>query len=259
MSQHMMKNYSLQDLILSGVKWELLDEPATHRMHKIKNNNESTAINSTLRVSDSPAVPMAPVISTSDALEYAQAAAMATDNESLCAAIKGCNHPLRAFAKTISPHLSGRIVIITDSPSSDDDESGKILSGAAGDLLDKMMTAIGLSRDQTTIIPLVFWRPAGGRTPTREELDLARPFVDRAISLSAPKVILTLGTLAAAEIAGAALPKQHGETIKCKIQNADVKAIPIFHPNYILLKPDAKKPVWEALQKLLQILNEKVE
>jgi DNA polymerase len=97
-------------------------------------------------------------------------------------------------------------------------------------------------------MPLVFWRTPGGRTPAREELDLARPFVDRAIELLGPSAILTLGTLAAGEIANAKLPKQHGELFEDKI-------MPIYHPNFLLLKPDSKREVWEALQNLRKLLK----
>lgn len=245
-------NYSLQDLALAGVKWELADSPQP-KANSPKPKAESPA---STPATPPPAAPIAPVVDASDALESVRAAAAAAgDCEGLRAAIESCGHPLRAFAKTISPHIrsGARVAIITDSPSGDDEEAGAILSGAAGALFDKMLAAIGLSRESVSIIPLVFWRPAGGRTPTREELDLARPLVDRAIQLSAtgkPGVILTLGALAALEIADAKIPARHGEFI----QGRNRAVVPIFHPHYLLLKPDAKKPVWDALQKLKELL-----
>jgi DNA polymerase len=199
------------------------------------------------------AAPVAPVVNTSDALDAARAAATAATNfDELCTAIDCCNHPLKSFAKTIPPHFAScAVTIITDSPSGDDEASNKILSGASGDLLDKMLSAVGLSRESVAIVPLVFWRPAGGRTPSREELDLARPFVSRAIELVQPRIALTLGSLAATEFADAKLPAQHGEVFP----GAGFSIIPIFHPNYLLLKPDAKKPVWDALQKMQNLLQ----
>ncbi|MBR2510686.1 MAG: uracil-DNA glycosylase [Alphaproteobacteria bacterium] len=143
-------------------------------------------------------------------------------------------------------------MILTDIPSSDDDESGKILSGGIGELLDKMIGAIGLSRENVSIVPMIFWRTPGGRTPTKQELELARPFVDKAIELINPKVIVTLGTLPATEMANINLAKQHGEIID--LENG-IKMIPIFHPNYLMLKPAAKKDAWVALQKVQNILK----
>ena len=77
--------------------------------------------------------------------------------------------------------------------------------------MDKMLSAIGLSREVVSIVPMVFWRTPGGRSPSRSELDLARPFVDRVIELLHPRVILTLGTLPATELAGLNLAKSHGQ------------------------------------------------
>ncbi|MCL2757813.1 MAG: uracil-DNA glycosylase [Alphaproteobacteria bacterium] len=254
-----MGNYSLQDLVLVGVKWELSETPPPFRKENLELKTESLDNNksqiSKLSATEAAAAPVTPVVNASDALDAARAAAEnANSFEELCAVIESCDHPLKSFAKTIRPQISNlksQITIITDSPSGDDDDAGRILSGAAGDLLDKMLSAIGLSREIATIVPLVFWRPAGGRTPTREELDLCRPYVDRAIELSGPKVVLTLGVLAAAEIANAKLPAQHGEIF----QLSECSVIPIFHPNYLLLKPDAKKPVWDILQKMQNLLQ----
>lgn len=276
MEKNNMGNYSLQDLALSGVKWELTDAACAYQetktaavpnAEKKRNQEKETAGAKPAHPAQSPktpgfATPAAPVVSISDALESARnAAAAATDFAALCAAVESADHPLKAFAKTIPPHAgaAARIAIVTDAPSGDDDQSGKILSGAAGELLDKMLSAIGLGRDSVAIIPLVFWRPAGGRTPSREELDLARPYVLRALDLARPETVLTLGTLAAVEIADAKLPAQHGEIFRVSDIGPDVPVVPIFHPNYLLLKPDAKKPVWEVLQKILQMPNESLE
>ena len=122
-----------------------------------------------------------------------------------------------------------------------------MLSGAAGELFDKMIGAIGMSRTTVSISPILFWRTPGGRTPTRMELDLARPFVNRLVELLEPKVIITLGTLAAAEIAGIDLMHNHGaETVG----QGGIRIFSIYHPNYLILKTAAKQDVWAVLQKL---------
>ena len=77
-------------------------------------------------------------------------------------------------------------------------------------------------------------------------------YVDKAIELINPKVIVTLGTLPATEMANVNLAKQHGKIID--LEN-DIKMIPIFHPNYLMLKPAAKKDAWVALQKVQNILK----
>ena len=115
-----------------------------------------------------------------------------------------------------------------------------------------MLGAIGESRETVSILPLIFWRTPGGRTPTRMEMDLARPFVNKALELLEPRVILTLGTLAASEIAGTDLMKNLGADVI--IQN-DVHVFPIYHPNYLILKPTVKAPVWTVLQNVQKMLK----
>ena len=289
-----METESLRDLMLAGVKWELVETPVTPGKDPVeskgqKANNVSTSstgqitksscsfTNGSTHSMDSKSTdrsllsagsiipPIAPINLSGAAARANAAAASAHDWDSLCDAVRNfTEHPLCAFTQTAvlpqspAPGVRSLVTIITDMPSTDDEASGRILSGAAGDLLDRMLGAVGMSRGAVTICPLVFWRAPGGRTPTEEEIQIARPFVTRAIELSAPCAILTLGTLAALEIADAKLPKEHGvpkENASFRAPHSTLRILPIYHPNYLLLKPDAKRAVWDALQKLLQILQ----
>ena len=203
------------------------------------------------------ATSVVPPVAPSQTMSLDTVRAMASrpmDMATLNRMINEFNHPLRITAtNTVLPHVGqGGLLIINDVPSSDDDASGAVLSGAAGDLMDKMLAAIGLSRATASIIPMVFWRTPGGRTPSREELDLSRPFIDRAIELLQPRVILTLGTLPATEIAGVNLAKSHGMPV---VMENGTTLMPIYHPNFLMLKPAAKRDVWEALQKVQNILK----
>ncbi|HOY47197.1 MAG TPA: uracil-DNA glycosylase [Alphaproteobacteria bacterium] len=247
---------SLRDLKLAGVKWELCDKT---QLQKPKNETKIEPSDFDLKlknlksqnINQSIIPPVAP-ISTSSAKDRVKNIKSLTD---FINAISNFDHPLRQFAKNIViPHLceSSDLLIITDVPSGDDDDKGQIMTGRAGDLLDKMLSAIGLKRNNVSIIPLVFWRTPGGRTPAREEIDLIKPFISCAISLLKPKVIITMGTLPAAEIINAKLPKNHGEIIK---NEDNIPVIPIYHPNYLILKPDTKRDVWDALQKLQNLLK----
>jgi DNA polymerase len=241
---------SLHDLELAGVRWELSElkpkspDNTARAADDKKPANEPPAHAKPCapRADNQAAVsppPAAPVFA-----EAAHAAARGADGfDALRGAIDAFNHPLKMFAKrTVPPrqaingdaHASGLIAIV-DAPSSEDEESGQILAGAAGALFDKMLGAIGLARDDVSICPLVFWRAPGGRSPTEEELALARPFVDRFVQLANPKAVLTLGTLAAKHFRQA---------------DAQPPVFSIPHPNYLILKPDAKKDAWETLKKL---------
>ncbi len=252
------QNCDLEYLYSSGVNWELNDIPMMlSDLNKASSGAGNTIFSgqNSSRTQTFIVPPVAPTAAIS--VETATAMAMRpNDILSLTRMIGEFNHPLRSgVTNVVLPSIADKpngLVIITDVPSGDDDACGVILSGSVGDLLDKMLLAINMTRENVSIIPLVFWRTPGGRTPSRAELDLARPFVNRALELLSPHVILTLGTLAASEIAGANLPRNHGNVITME---SGAVCVPIFHPNYLLLKPNAKREAWNALQTVQNLLK----
>ena len=170
-----MNDCDLSDLVLAGVQWEITDMPtavmAAARAATVSSASANTtaragAGHATARTSTSIVPPIAPQQAISVDTAVAMAARPA-DMDALCRMISEFNHPLRAGAtNVVLPHVASNpngLLIVTDIPSGDDDACGKILSGAAGELLDKMLGAIGMSRDTVSIIPLVFWRTPGGR------------------------------------------------------------------------------------------------
>lgn len=246
-----MYNDALRDLILSGVHWELTETPntpsyvnPTQQCSTPENQNKPSIV---------PAIAPAQMISPTTA---AAMAARPTDIDSLCRMIGEFNHPLRRVAtNVVLPHIAQNpngVIILTDMPGADDDETGKILSGSSGDMIDKMLGAIGMSRDSVSIVPMLFWRTPGGRTPTTDEIALSRPFVDRLIEMIRPSVIITLGSLPASEFGNVQLSKNHGIPVDTEI---GAKLIPIYHPNYLVLKPSAKRDVWNALQNVENLLK----
>ena len=265
----------LRDLVCAGVQWEIMDVPAPIAA---KNAAAARATAEAVRAQiaakplaetlDIPTVgtaptrtatmvvpPIAPMQSVSAETARARAA-RPTDASSLCRMIAEFGHPLRAGAtNVVVPHIAPNpngLLIITDMPGIDDDVTGNILAGAAGELLDKMLGAIGMSRDMVSISPMLFWRTPGGRTPTEEEMELARPFLDKLLALTAPRVILTLGTMAATRIAGVNLARAHGAVVN---RDDATVVVPIYHPNYLMLKPAAKRDVWTALQQVQNLLK----
>lgn len=247
-------NCSFNDLIdleLAGVRWEVSDTPSIAGGGNTKETIPATNRTSTTMVVP-PISPIAPM-----SVETAESMAMRPSGVSALVRMIGeFNHPLRGGAtNVVLPHLapnSNGVLIITDIPGSDDDATGNILSGVAGELMDKMLGAIGMTREVVSIVPLLFWRTPGGRSATRNELDLSRPFVNRLIEFISPNIIVTLGDLAAMEIGGVNLLRSHG----CMSEMAgNIKIMPIYHPNYILLKPDIKRDVWNALQTIQNLLK----
>ena len=247
----------LRDLVLAGVKWELIDIPMVlmPKQTEIKDKNDDTGNAFVARTLTSIVPPIAPAVPISVDTVISMAA-RPNDVEALNRLIAEFNHPLKAGATNvvlanIAKKPNG-LVIVTDVPSGEDDVSGKLFSGAAGDLLDKMLNAVGMSRENVSIVPLVFWRTPGGRTPSRDELDLARPFVERFLEFLMPRVIITFGSLATKEISGGNLPRDHGNVLSLE---SGVICVPLYHPNYLILKPTVKRDVWIALQNIQNLLK----
>ncbi len=238
---------ALQDLHMAGVRWELSE----NTKNVVKNAPRNTSVQNT------PSKPVIVPASAPITLEIAKSmATRPNDIESLVRMILEFNHPLRIGAtNVVIPNIAtsaNGLVIITDMPSTDDDLSGKILSGAAGEMMDKMLSAIEMGRDSVSIVPLVFWRTPGGRSPTREELDLIRPFIDKMLEMLNPKIVITLGTLASTEIGQINLTSNHGAQIQ---SDKGFTIIPMYHPNYLILKPSAKRDVWTVLQNVQKMLK----
>ncbi len=253
---------ALQDLVLAGIKWELSDTPlvrasVANRAHPTSTNDvtQSDSTHTTTSVVP-PISPMNPI-----SVETAMAmAARPNDTEALNRMIAEFNHPLRTAATNVVPvHVAPNpngMVIVTDIPSADDDACGEILTGANGELMNKMLDAINMSRECVSIVPMLFWRTPGGRTPSDDEINLAQPFVNRALELLKPRLILTLGTLPANKLANINLGTEHG---KHKTLENGTIVMPIYHPNYLILKPAAKRDVWNALQNIEFLLKSALE
>ena len=253
-----MNSYDIKDLQLAGISWEITDVPAALRA-KWNASSQSPETQKRVNGNISQNTTVVPPIAPNETISIETVISMAmrpSNTDNLIRLIKEFNHPLRGAAtNVVLPNIAKNpngLIIVSDVPGIDDDESGCVLSGAAGELLDKMLAAIGMGRDTVSIIPIVFWRTPGGRTPTTEELSLARPFVDRLLEFLKPRVILTLGATPATEIAGIKLTGAHG-AINQTANGTPVMSI--YHPNYLLLKPSAKRDVWTALQELQNLLK----
>ena len=134
-------------------------------------------------------------------------------------------------------------------PGRDEDLQGKPFVGRAGQLLDKMLAAIGLSEDDVHITNVVYWRPPGNRTPTPQEVQVCRPFLERQIELVAPDVLLTMGGAAATALLGieGGIMRQRGRWRDFTAGAHVVPAMPTLHPAYLLRTPVAKRLAWRDL------------
>ena len=150
--------------------------------------------------------------------------------------------------------LSPLVCFVGEGPGADEDRVGEPFVGKAGELLTAAITkGLGLKREEVYICNVVKCRPPQNRTPLPDEVAACSPFLYRQIELIKPKVIVTLGAPAQLAISG----KQGGIT---KIRGSwlsfrGIKVMPTFHPAYILRNPEAKRPFWEDLQKVMKELG----
>ena len=166
------------------------------------------------------------------------------------AAFDGCS--LKATAKNLCFYRGmpkARLMLIGEAPGRDEDLEGKPFVGRAGQLLDKMLAAIQLSEQDAHITNIVYWRPPGNRTPTPQEAQVCRPFLERQVELVAPEVVVLLGGAAAKHMLEVAegIMRIRGKWREIEIGSVKVRAIATLHPAYLLRAPAAKRLAWRDL------------
>ena len=164
--------------------------------------------------------------------------------------------PLHQGRNTIV-HTEGpataRLMFVGEAPGADEDASGRPFVGRAGQLLNKIVEAIGLRRDEVLIGNVNRCRPPGNRTPTTEEARTCKPFLLREINIARPEVIVVLGNTAMKNL----LDTKEGITrLRGQFQDyRGIKVMPTFHPAYLLRDPSKKREVWDDMKKVRDYLN----
>jgi len=146
-----------------------------------------------------------------------------------------------------------RLMFVGEAPGEDEDKKGEPFVGRAGQLLTKIIEAIGMTRDQVYIANVIKCRPPGNRNPEPDEVASCEPFLFRQIDVIQPKVIVPLGKFAAQ-----CLLKTMDPITKLRGRQFDYRGtmlIPTFHPAYLLRNPSAKREVWEDMKKVRAILQ----
>lgn len=140
-------------------------------------------------------------------------------------------------------------MLIGEAPGRDEDIAGKPFVGRAGQLLDKMLSAIELGEGDVHITNVVYWRPPGNRTPTPQEALACRPFLERQIELVAPDFIVALGGAAAKEVLGVTegIMRLRGKWRQITIAGKTLPVLATLHPAYLLRTPAAKQLAWKDL------------
>jgi DNA polymerase len=195
-----------------------------------------------------------PMVAVDAVAEAQRAAAGAVDLAGLRAALEGFEHcDLKRGARNFvfaDGLVGARVIVVGEAPGREDDLEGRPFVGPAGQLLDRMLAAIGLARDATerdqgvyitTVLP---WRPPQNRDPEAGEIAMMRPFVERHIALARPEVVILMGNAACEAVLG------RKGVIRLRGQWAEavgLPAMPMTPPAYLLRNPAAKREAWADL------------
>ena len=177
------------------------------------------------------------------------------------AAFDGC--PLRRTATNFvfaDGNPDAPLMIIGEAPGEDEDRQGKPFVGRAGQLLDRMLAAIGLDRDSAYISNILPWRPPGNRTPSTGEIATCLPYIHRHIALKNPRILIFAGGIAAKTLLDTTkgITKLRGRWAAVTIPGLDapIPAMPLFHPAYLLRQPAQKRLAWRDLLMVEKALSE---
>jgi uracil-DNA glycosylase family 4 len=153
------------------------------------------------------------------------------------------------------------IMFVGDAPSEEDDSTGLPFAGPSGELLSRMIHAMGFRREDVFITNVVECRPPESRIPSLQEVQECSPLLLEQIRLVNPKVIVALGTLASQTLiqTQSEIGDLRGEfralTFTTRATGETIQVMPTFHPAYCLRNPNMKKPVWEDLKKVMSYLS----
>ena len=196
-----------------------------------------------------PPRPMAPAPATGDATQR-----LATIREDVGDCQRCRLAPTRKTIVFGQGNSNARLMFVGEAPGGDEDEQGLAFVGKAGQLLTKIIEAIGMTREDVFIANVLMCRPPQNRNPEPDEVMACQPFLEQKIEAIRPRVLVGLGKFGAHWLLKTAEPitrlrgrlgRYHGITV-----------MPTYHPAYLLRNPGAKKDVWEDMKVVRSLLNE---
>jgi DNA polymerase len=200
--------------------------------------------------------PAAPDAAAMEAREAAKSAATLHELRAILERFEGC--ALKATASRLvfaDGNPQARLMLVGEAPGRDEDIEGLPFVGRSGKLLDRMLAAIGLDRTSVYIANVVPWRPPGNRTPTPQETQVCLPLITRQIELADPDVLVCLGGPSAQTLLGqSGITKIRGRWFTFHSGAREIRAMPTFHPAFLLRSPLQKRFAWRdflAIKKAL--------
>lgn len=182
----------------------------------------------------------------------------APDLDALRLEVSGCTR-CAELARTRTQTVFGvgnpraRLCFLGEAPGADEDRTGEPFVGRAGQLLNQILKACTLSREEVYILNVLKCRPPGNRNPAPDEAANCSPFLNRQLDLIRPEFICCLGAVAAQNLLGTPLPigKLRGEVHDYR----GIRVVCTYHPAYLLRNPPAKKQTWEDMQMLMGLMG----
>lgn len=155
-----------------------------------------------------------------------------------------------------NPHA--RLMFVGEAPGRDEDIEGLPFVGRSGQLLNRMIAAIGLTRSDVYIANVIPWRPPGNRTPTPQETQICLPFIRRQIELVNPDVLVTLGNPSTQTLLPTreGIMKTRGKWFDYDTDTRTIRAMATFHPAYLLRSPSSKRMAWLDLRAIAKALKD---
>jgi uracil-DNA glycosylase len=193
-----------------------------------------------------PARPMAmaPDEAASDARRRAASAGSLEELRQLLQGFDGCGLKQTASRLVFADGQPGaRIMMVGEAPGAEEDREGVPFVGRSGQLLDRMLLAVGLKRGDVYIANVIPWRPPGNRTPTPQETAICLPFIERQIELARPDVLVCMGGPSAQTLLRQrdGIMKLRGNWFGYKAGEREIPALATLHPAYLLRQPGQKR------------------
>jgi DNA polymerase len=205
-----------------------------------------------------PIAPQAPDAAAISARESAKSAKSLDELRAILETFDGC--ALKATASQLvfaDGNPQARVMLVGEAPGRDEDIEGLPFVGRSGKLLDRMLAAIGLDRTSVYIANIVPWRPPGNRTPTPQESQICLPFVLRQIELADPDILVCLGGPSAQTLLATkeGITKTRGRWFSFNTGKREIRAMPTFHPAFLLRSPLQKRFAWRDFMSIKKALD----
>ena len=211
-----------------------------------------------LRPPQPPAVAPPPEAAMISAREAARSARSLDELRQLLENFEGCALKFTASRLVFADgNPAARLMFVGEAPGRDEDLAGLPFVGRSGQLLDRMIAAIGLDRTSVYIANIIPWRPPGNRTPTPQETQICLPFIRRQIELVNPDVLVCLGNPSSQGILETkeGIMRTRGRWRDYDTGSRAIKAMPTFHPAYLLRSPIYKRLAWQDFRAIKAALG----